>query len=357
MLRHIIFMIAVATGVYVGMLLFTIIPWSSSDPFDDAFAQFRQHSDHVSIDSPHYPTRYFQSVLPVPCHSHNDYWRRTPLYAALGSGCISVEADVWYFENDQHEPELFVGHTTAALSNAATLRSMYIDPLVNIIERMNAANSVAGRSALPRGVFYQNPNQALSLLIDFKTDGASILPYVHAQLAPLRDRGWLTHWNGSARTEGLVTIVATGNAPFDLLVANTTYRDIFYDAPLDKLQDSLDPDLEWTESHEVSPFDFKYNPSNSYMASAPFLRALGLNQLTFSVPHIRGPPLSEAQTDVLRRQISNARIRGLVPRYWGTPRWPRALRDGVWEVLYDEGIGLLNVDDLRAARKGNWGSK
>lgn len=279
------------------------------------------------------------------------------MYAALGSGCISLEADVWYFEGDQQSPELFVGHTTATLNRNATLRKMYINPLVDIIESMNAANIIGEQNPALRGVFYQNPRQTLSLLIDFKTDGATMLPHVEEQLAPLRDRGWLTTWNGKTRSEGLVTIVATGNAPFDLLIANTTHRDIFFDAPLDNLQDPSDPDPDWVETHDFSPFDFKYNPSNSHMASAPFLRALDVNSLAFHVPHVRGPPLSEAQVLVLREQIANAHARGLVPRYWGTPRWPRALRDRVWEVLYDEGIGLLNVDDLRAARKGQWGSK
>jgi hypothetical protein len=35
--------------------------------------------------------------VPVGCHSHNDYWRRVPLYSALQAGCIGVEADVWLF--------------------------------------------------------------------------------------------------------------------------------------------------------------------------------------------------------------------------------------------------------------------
>ncbi|KAF2801605.1 uncharacterized protein BDZ99DRAFT_483632 [Mytilinidion resinicola] len=360
-LRYLIFILAVAAGTYIGLFVFTVLPWLSPDPFDDAFEPFRQHSDRISVDSPYYPTHYIQSVLPVasfnPCHSHNDYWRRTPLYAALGSGCISVEADVWYFENDRREPELFVGHTTATLSDNATLRTMYIDPLITVIERMNAPNKIAGPSATPHGVFYQDPDQALTLLIDFKTDGVDTFLQVQEQLAPLRGRGWLTTWNGTTRTEGLVTIVATGNAPFDLLVANTTYRDIFYDAPLDALEDASDRDPQPGDPHGFSPYGFKYNPSNSHLASAPFIRALGVNKVTFSAPHIWGPPLSEEQALIIRQQISNARTRGLVPRYWGTPRWPRALRDRVWEVLYDEGIGLLNVDDLRAARKGHWGGK
>lgn len=45
--------------------MFAVIPLAPVDEFDDAFALFRQRSDQISVDSPYYPTHYFQSVLPV----------------------------------------------------------------------------------------------------------------------------------------------------------------------------------------------------------------------------------------------------------------------------------------------------
>lgn len=334
-------------------MIFTLIPWIPVDPFDSAFGPFRQGPGPISVDSPYYPTHYLQSVLPVPCHSHNDYWRHTPLYAALGSGCVSIEADVWLF-HDQGD-ELYVGHSVASLSRNATLRNLYVDPLVSILERMNSENEIAGSTPGLHGVFYQDPGQPLTLLIDFKTNGLELWPYVQAQLAPLRDRGWLTHWNGTDRVTKLVTVVATGNAPFEALIVNTTYRDVFFDAPLDALDDASDHPQALPGVSEYSVFDFKYNPSNSHMASANFFRALGLSKLSYSVPPVFQGPLTPPQTAILRKQIGQARERELLPRYWGTPRWPRGLRDRVWEVLVEEGVGLLNVDDLRAARKGPWG--
>jgi len=52
------------------------------------------------------------------------------------------------------------------------------------------------------------------------------------QLNPLRERGFLTYFNGSGRITCLITVVATGDAPFHRIVTNVTYP---YDAPLDKL--------------------------------------------------------------------------------------------------------------------------
>ena len=80
-----------------------------------------------------YPTDATRGVLPVPCVSHNDYWRRVPLFAALHSGCSSVEADVWLLDG---EDELLIGHNTASLTRERTFRSLYIDPLVELLDKM-----------------------------------------------------------------------------------------------------------------------------------------------------------------------------------------------------------------------------
>jgi hypothetical protein len=50
----------------------------------------------------------------------------------------------------------------------------------------------------------------------------------------------------------------------------------------------------------------------------------------------------------IRKQIRSARGKGLVSRYWGTPVWPRSVRDYVWQVLLEEGVGVLSGDDVWA---------
>lgn len=305
-------------------LVFPLVDWPIHDAYDGAFRAFRSSFD-ISPTASDYPIEFLQSVLPVACHSHNDYWRQRPLYSALGSGCISVEADIWLVNND-----LLVGHSFNALDRKKTLQTMYIDPLTKILERMNAPSFISLEktpSKYPKGVFYQEPQQSLTLLIDFKTTGQDLWPLVLEQLRPLRDRGLLTFWDGNTRTMRPITIVGTGNAPFEMLTSNATYRDIFFDAPLEALED-------------------KYNPTNSFYASSSLTRAIG------PLFHFA---LSGPQSELIRKQVRQARDQGLVPRYWGTPRWPRGLRDDTWGLLLKEGVGVLNVDDLRAARKGNWG--
>lgn len=282
---------------------------------------------------------------------------------------MGVEADVWLFDD-----ELYVGHTTSSLTPSRTLRSMYVDPLVSILERQNpSTNFHRGRDRPAHGVFDTDPGQSLLFLIDFKTAGPATWHAVAKHLAPLRDRGYLTHFNGEDLVQGPITVIGTGNTPFDLVAANTTYRDIFFDAPLDKL---IDQD-EDTQQNTGSDFKFvdspladmdagstnlgqgqsgmpavitanTFNSTNSFYASVSFKKAIG-----FPWPF----HFTQTQMDLIRRHVRVAHRQGLKVRYWALPSWPRSLRNHIWRVLAQEGVDILNVDDLVAATKGDWNTK
>jgi hypothetical protein len=332
----------------------------------------------------HWPTDITGDIRPVACHSHNDYWRRVPLYQAIHAGCIGVEADVWLFDE-----ELNVGHNTYSLTPNRTLKSLYINPLLEILEKQNPVTHFQpARETPPHGVFDTDPSQTLVLLIDFKTSGDDLWPYVSSQLEPFRRKGYLTYFNGTDVIEGPITVVGTGNTPFDLLVSNTTYRDIFFDAPLDQMADNTqafdwhapqfdgesdndtymdsdgDPDPALAPSIQrvpapsrrsndagqghsgsapTNPNDYSY--LNSYYASVSFKKSIG---------HVWRYRLSTTQLDLVRAQIRGAHDRGLKVRYWDLPSWPRGLRNHVWHVLVREGVDILNVDDLNGATRRDW---
>ena len=65
--------------------------------------------------------------------------------------------------------------------------------------------------------------------------------------------------------------------------------------------------------------------------------------------------LTPQQVLKISGQVKGAEERGLKARYWDTPGWPVGSRDHVWDVLMTEGVGMLNVDDLEAAKERNWG--
>ncbi|KAK2759144.1 Altered inheritance of mitochondria protein 6 [Arachnomyces sp. PD_36] len=317
-----------------------------------------------------WPTEYTRDIKPARCHSHNDYWRLVPLYSALHAGCISVEADVWMFDG-----ELFVGHSLWSLNHQRTLRTLYVDPLVKILDSQNQVSEFSPEKDQPlHGVFDTEPSQQLVLLVDFKNDGAAIWPHLVSQLAPLRDRGYLTYFNGTDVVPGPLIVVGTGNAPFDLLTANSTYRDIFFDAPLDELDGSDSQQDTKHTTRDPMPIDGSisgmsteralvqnqrdfgnetatsdttepYNAQNSYFASVSFSKTIG------SLWDFR---FSEEQLNTVRTQIRNAHERGLQVRYWNLPSWPRLLRNHVWTVLVREGVDLLNADDLKGATMEDW---
>ncbi|KAE8146337.1 PLC-like phosphodiesterase [Aspergillus avenaceus] len=340
------------------------------DEVDRLSIHWRQE-ETSSAELAHWPTDFSRDIVPVACHSHNDYWRPIPLFSAIKAGCVGVEADVWLFDK-----ELYVGHTTSSLTPQRTLRKMYIDPLVKILDKQNPITAFHPTVDEPlQGVFDTDPSRSLILLIDSKTDGDATWDSVVAQLAPLRDRGYLTHFNGTDVVNGPVTVVGTGNTPFNQVTANTTYREIFFDAPLelladeDNIDDILNPNpdtriaddtqvvadsstenvgqgLSGLPSGGIGPDTFNW--TNSYYASVSFKDSIGFPWFFH---------LTDRQVGKIRAQIRGAHRRGLKVRYWNLPNWPRGLRNHVWHVLVREGVDMLNVDDLQSATRQDWSPK
>lgn len=313
--------------------LFSLFSFTWSRLFSVADARdSRLFPDHRSSLFSNWVTH---GITPVACHSHNDYWRRVPLLSALAAGCISVEADVWL-----HDDDLQVGHTRQTVLPGQTLRSLYLDPLLGILQKHNSVVNGSAETTDLVGVFASDPAQTLVLLVDFKEDRELIWTHLMEQLQPLRDLGYLTYFNGSEILSRPLTIVASGNAPLEQILRSTTHRDIFYDAPLDVLAHptfSTVTDLKMDGSI--------FNDHNSYYASVGFHKSIG------SLPLGR---LSQGQLAKIRNQVRVAHERGLKVRYWGTPKWPAGLRNYVWRALVREGVDVLNVDDLHDATKVDW---
>jgi hypothetical protein len=91
--------------------------------------------------------------------------------------------------------------------------------------------------------------------------------------------------------------------------------------------------------------DTKFNKTNSYYASAGFSAIVG---------KISRSRLSPKQMKIIRDHIKSAHKRGLKARFWDLPAWPLGLRNYIWNVLVEEGIDLLNVDNLGGASEKVW---
>ncbi|OCK82107.1 hypothetical protein K432DRAFT_293936, partial [Lepidopterella palustris CBS 459.81] len=105
----------------------------------------------------------------------------------------------------------------------------------------------------------------------------------------------------------------------------------FYDAPL--------PLLSTTFSNITR--------SDAPIASTDFAAQFG---------EVVAETFNDTQLSLLRTQVSAAHAKGIKVRYWDQPGWPIGTRNAVWRTLLDEGVDLLNVDDLRGAA-GFWENK
>ncbi|KAL0258572.1 hypothetical protein SLS55_006069 [Diplodia seriata] len=302
-----------------------------------------------------YPTDLTRGIIPVsstpakgrpqanddgfnqkPFHSHNDYWRDVPFYSGLSYGAVSTEADVWLINGT-----LYVGHEESALTHARTLSALYISPILDTLRRQNPSTPFV-QTPTKNGVFDTDAGQTLYLWIDLKTDADSTFPAAHAALEPLRAAGYLTTYFPANDTfvAGPVTVIGTGNTRLSDVLNQTSSssssdddanaaRDFFLDAPLADLPDDI-------TGPEISP-----------VASTDFAAVFG------DVGGSAVPALNETQLATLRGQVAAARDRGIAARYWDAPGWPVGTRNAVWRTLLDEGVALLNVDDLEGA-SGFW---
>lgn len=176
------------------------------------------------------------------------------------------------------------------------------------------------------GVWDTATAQTLYFFIDVKTSGHETFKAVIEALEPLRERGYLTTLKDGNVESGPVTIIGTGETPLDMVLP-VNDRDYFFDAPLANLDEP-----------KYSKVDYKVSP----VASTDFVKAVG--QITADTE----PILRDDQLKALRAQISLAKGRGIGARYWNTPNWPVRQRNLVWRTLLQEGVGLLNADDLDA---------
>jgi hypothetical protein len=297
------------------------------------------------------------SAEPVPCHSHNDYWRPRPLVDAISTGCASVEADVCLIDD-----QLYVGHGLQSVDRNKSLSRMYLDPLLDMLDQQTGHSDAAySPSPAQPSIFYKQPNQTLVLLVDFKNSGADAFRRLHQDLEPLRNKGYLTYHDGEKRIEGAITVVASGQkTSVNSILAETIHRDIFFDAPLESLWQPPRPPLTDNDKRTfamdyasamadglrtTSGLHLPFDATNSFYASASFRSAVG---------YVWRGHLSPRQMRVIRGQINGARSRGLKVRYWDTPSWPIALRNHIWHVLYKEGADVLSVDDIEGCAKTSW---
>jgi len=175
------------------------------------------------------------------------------------------------------------------------------------------------------GVFDMAGTVPLQLLVDVKTDGVEALPFILAELEPLRERGFLSTFANGTLTLSAVIVVGTGNSPLEQVKALEP-RDFFFDAPLTQLNNAT--------------LNTTWGPTLSPLASTDFGAAIGWSGIG---------NISADQRAAILGFVNDAHTRGIRARFWDTPGWPIAARDAIWQELINDGADWLNADDLVAA--------
>ncbi len=241
-----------------------------------------------------------QGFVLAQAHAHNDYQHEQPLGDALSHGFASVEADVWILPGLGNE--LYVAHDFVDIRLDRTLRALYLNPL-------------AARVAANGGRVYADDAATVQLLVDIKSDAENTYAEIADQLDDYRNM--LTCVVDGELRQGAVTVVLSGNRPYDTLKAQRD-RCAFYDGRSGDLGSddpaSLIPLISDSWSSQFGWTGYGAMPAEERARLAAFV----------------------AQAHAAGRRV----------RFWATPDAAGAAREAVWTALLDAGVDHLNTDDL-----------
>ncbi len=236
---------------------------------------------------------------PVPLarlHAHNDYRHRRPLLDALEHGFCSVEADVHLVDG-----QLLVAHDRSQVKPGKTLQVLYLDPLRARVK------SNSGR------VYPGGPE--FTLLVELKGDWQTSYPVLDGILRGYADV--LTAFRDGRKETNAITVIITGHRSRAMFQGQSVRYAALDGDPVDL--DSTDPPtlLPWISANWATSFKWR--------GTGPF-------------------PTPEKLK--LKEFVTKAHQQGRKVRFWGAPDQPV-----FWQEMLDDGVDLINTDDLEGAQK------
>jgi len=146
-----------------------------------------------------------------------------------------------------------------------------------------------------RGLYDNAPSTSIQLLLDYKIAGQYLHPIVIDYLSNLRARSLLTTYDAvtDKLTHRPITVVCSGRCLLEDVLGQQP-RDIFFDAPLDKLD------------------SFQYGPEVSPLASASLKKLFG---------SWGSGDLNEGRMKKIRPMLESANMRGIKTRFYDGPTY------------------------------------
>lgn len=229
-------------------------------------------------------------------HAHNDYEHTRPLFDALDHGFCSVEADIHLIDG-----QLLVAHSRAGVKPGKTLQALYLEPLRERVRKN-------GGRVYPNG-------PEVTLLIDVKGDWRATYPVLRDILKQYVEI--LTTFHGDAKQTNAVMALITGNRSREMF----TGESVRYAA--------LDGDLADLDS--TAPATLIPWISSNWSASFKW-RGVGV--------------IPESEKEKVKNIVAKAHEHGRRVRFWGSPD-----KSVFWREMLDEGVDIINTDDLAGAQK------
>jgi hypothetical protein len=229
-------------------------------------------------------------------HAHNDYYHTRPLLDALDRGFNSVETDVFLVDG-----ELLVGHDRHELRPERSLRKLYLEPLKLRVEKHGG---------------YVHKQGEKFFLIDIKDNADGTREALGKLLGEYSSMVGRDESDKDAPMPA-VTVVLSGAEPRRGIVVDNVRL-----AGADGRLSDLDSNISAAEMPVISDHWGQH------------FGWLGINTLP------------EEQGVRLREVTRKAHESGRVVRFWATLD-----SEHLWGTLLDNGVDLLNTDDLdRLAR-------
>lgn len=238
-----------------------------------------------------------ESIGQLYLWSHNDYEQEKPLHAALDLGFQMIEVDVHLING-----ELYVIHDHPEnLEETPLLEDLYLLPLAEHVKENDG--EVLPGEPLP---FY--------LVIDVKTEAEPTYQALLHTLEPYSN--YFYRKENGEWMNGPIRLLISGNRP--ILDASKEKRLSFLDGRIPNLGENCSSEL------------------------YPLISDNWFNYFTWDGQgEIPGEELEK-----LRRYVSQADQEGKLIRFWATPD-----NENVWRTLIDNGVDVINVDDIERMRR------
>ncbi|KGO48984.1 hypothetical protein PEX1_074440 [Penicillium expansum] len=147
------------------------------------------------------------------------------LKSSLDERCDGLRTAVW-----MHNGKLQIGNAVAETEPEDLLKRLGLDSLLAKLEPENDATARASLNPEIPSSFDAGLAGTFLLMLDAKTSLHELYPYLVEQLDTLRQRGYLSHWNGQNVVQRPVTVVVTGEAFPESDCVNHSYADVFWSA-------------------------------------------------------------------------------------------------------------------------------